>query len=238
MREPNERSAETLDPPAEAASTRLPGAPSEWKLVIGAMAADGAVLFAGFLAAHWLRLSTGLFPGVQVPVRSEHLATLVLLLPIWILIHGMNGLYRPRVIGTILDQGAGLLKAVSLGCLLVLALGFATRTNYFFERRLVLGLAWLVTLLLSGGVRLGVIRRLYLDRHLGGRRPKRIIVVGAGVEGRGFLERTRTNAALHYEVVAFADDDRAKVRSSASENGEEPFLFIVGQITLSRRCLA
>jgi exopolysaccharide biosynthesis polyprenyl glycosylphosphotransferase len=211
MREPNERSAESLDAPVEPVSTRRSGAPSEWKLVIGAMAADGAVLFAGFLGAHWLRLSTGLFQGTPAPIRSEHFATLVLLLPIWILIHGMNGLYRPRVIGTILDQGAGLLKAVSLGCLLVLALGFATRTNYFFERRLVLGLAWFATLLLSGVVRLGVIRRLYLDRHLGGRRPKRIIVVGAGVEGRGFLERTLTNVALHYEVVAFADDDRAKV---------------------------
>jgi exopolysaccharide biosynthesis polyprenyl glycosylphosphotransferase len=211
MREPNERPADQLDPTEETLPARFQNAPSDWKLVIGAMVADAAVLFAGFLGAHWMRFSTGFFQGSPASIRVEHVTTLVLLLPVWILIHGMNGLYRPRVVGTFLDQAVGILKAVSLGCLLVLALGFVTRTNYFLEKRLVLGFAWTFTLLLSSGVRLLLVRRICLDRHLGGMRLKRIIVVGAGVEGRGFLERTRTNVGLNYEVVAFVDDDPAKL---------------------------
>jgi len=211
MREPSERPAETLDPIAADPPGHAVARPSEWKLVIAAMLGDAAVLFVGFLGAYWVRFGTGLFQGATSQIRIEHVATLVLLLPAWILIHGMNGLYRPRVIGTILDQGAGILKALTLGCLVVLALGFATRTNYFFEKRLVLGFAWLFTLILSSSVRLVVLRRIWQGRHLGGKRAKRIIVVGAGIEGRRFLERTRTNAALQYEVVAFADDDHGKV---------------------------
>ena len=82
------------------------------------MLLDAAVLFASFLGAFTLRLGSGLFLGPAEALRSEHLATLLILLPFWILIHGMNGLYRPRIFELFLDHAAGILKAVTLGCLL------------------------------------------------------------------------------------------------------------------------
>jgi exopolysaccharide biosynthesis polyprenyl glycosylphosphotransferase len=190
---------------------REPTRPSELRLEIAAMVLDAAVLFAGFLGGYWMRFSTGLFQGPLVPVRTEHYITLILLLPLWIVIHGVNGLYRPKVIGTLFDQTAGILKTITLGCLLVLALGFLTRTNYFFEKRLVLGFAWLFTLWLSLIVRLLFLRSLYLGRFQARRRIQRIVVVGAGVEGKRFLQRIRTNEALMYEVVGFVDDDPEKI---------------------------
>ena len=178
--------------------------------MLGTMALDAVTLFAGFLAAHWMRFGTGLFPGPQASIRPEHLTTLLLFLPIWILVWGINGLYRPRVFGTILDQGAGVLKSVTLACLLMLALGFVTRTNYFFEKRLVLGFAWLFTTFFALSIRLFVIRAAY-QRHIeGGKRRQRIIVVGAGLEGKRFLNRIESNPAINYQVVAFLDDDPSK----------------------------
>jgi len=196
--------------PGAASATRERGRPSDLGLVIQAMVLDGVVLAAAFLGAYSIRFSTGLFQGPYADVRPEHLSTLILLLPVWLLVHGANGLYRPRVIGTFLDQVAGILKSVSLGCLLVLALGFVTRTNYFYEKRSVLVLAWALGIALSVVLRVLFLRRSYLTRFGGRKKLTRIVVVGAGVEGTRFLQRIRSNEALHYDVVAFADDDETK----------------------------
>ncbi len=186
------------------------GRPSEWRLVLFAMAADAAILFVGFFGAHWMRFGTGLFRGPVEALRAEHATTLLLFLPAWLLLCGINGLYRPRVLGSLLDQAAGVLKVVTFACLLVLALGFLTRTNYFFEKRLVLGFAWLFTTILLLVVRLVFIRRAYLSHAEGGKRRQRIVVVGAGVEGARFLHRIESNPSLRYEVVGFVDDDPSK----------------------------
>ena len=140
----------------------------------------------------------------------EHWWTLGLLLPVWIVIHGIQRLYQPKVLESRLDHAGGIIKSVSLGCLLVLALGFATHTDYFCEKRLVLGFAWLFTLALSLGGRLGLLRAVYRHYFAGQRRMQRIVIVGAGAEGTRFLQRIRTSDVLEYEVVAFVDDDPAK----------------------------
>ncbi len=198
------------DPPP-APSGRGGDRPSELRLVAGTMALDVAVLFLGFLGAHQIRFATGWFQGPPIPIRTEHLTTLIMLAPIWVLIHGVNGLYRPKTMETVLDQFGGILKSVSVGCLLVLLLGFLTRTNYFFEKRLVLGFAWFLTLSIALVLRLGVFRVLYLGRFRNQKRLQRIVIVGAGVEGTRFLQRILTNPSLNYEAVAFVDDDPAKI---------------------------
>jgi len=174
------------------------------------MAVDTVALFAGFVAAHRLRFAFGIFDGPAEPLRPEHGATLVLLLPVWIVLHGVNRLYQPRVFETRLDHAAGILKSVTLGCLLVLALGFSTKTDYFFEKRLVLGFAWLFTVALSFVGRLGVLRAVHRRWFAGHRRLTRIVIVGAGAEGTRFLQRIRTSDVLEYDVVGFVDDDPAK----------------------------
>ncbi len=186
------------------------GRPHEGRLVFLAMASDTFVFFAGFLGAYWMRFESGLFRGPSEPLAVHHLTTLLLFLPIWVLLLGINGLYRPRALGSVLDQGAGIIKTVTLACLLVLALGFLTRTNYFVEKRLVLGFAWLFTTALGLAFRLFVVRRAYLRQLEGGKRRQRIVVVGAGVEGARFLSRIADNPSLNYEVVGFVDDDPEK----------------------------
>jgi exopolysaccharide biosynthesis polyprenyl glycosylphosphotransferase len=203
--------------PADAAvhdGVRERARPSELSLAIAAMFVDAAALFAGFLGAYLMRFSTGLFQGPPEALRLAHFSTLVLLLPVWITIHGVNGLYRPRVIESRLDQVAGILKSISLGCLAVLALGFLTRTDYFFEKRLVLLFAFVFTFVFSVLGRFVILRGFWLRRLAGPRRAQRIVIVGAGVEGTRFLSRIRGSDALNYDVVAFVDDDPAKVGSA------------------------
>jgi exopolysaccharide biosynthesis polyprenyl glycosylphosphotransferase len=202
------------DVAAPASRARIPSRGSRrrselWVVGLG-MTVDAVALFAGFLGAHAFRLGSGVFPGPGEPLRLEHWWTLALLLPAWIVIHGINRLYQPRVLEARLDHAGGVIKSVTLGCLLVLALGFVTHTSYFCEKRLVLGFAWLFTLLLSLVGRLVLLRALYRRYFAGHRRLQRIAIVGAGAEGTRFLQRIRTSDALEYEVVAFVDDDPAK----------------------------
>ncbi len=201
-------SPRTADAPPTPPSGRK--RPSELRLLIVAMVLDAVVLFGGFLAAHAFRFQTGWFAGPSEALRLEHVWTLVLMLPIWILIHGMSGLYRLRSLETRLDQILGVVKSVTLGCLLVLALGFLTKTNYFFEKRLVLIFAAVFCTTLSLFFRFQVLRPLYRRQFGPRRRLQRIVIVGAGVEGTRFLQRIQENEALRYEAVAFADDDAGK----------------------------
>ena len=184
--------------------------PSVMWLLALAMALDAVALFTGFLAAHRFRFAGGIFPGPPESLRPEHWSTLALLLPVWIVIHGVNRLYQPRTFETLLDHAGGILKSITLGCLLVLALGFFTRTDYFFEKRLVLGFAWLFTLILSSTGRLGLLRWVYRRYYTGHRRLTRIVIVGAGAEGTRFSQRIGSSEVLEYHVVGFADDDPAK----------------------------
>lgn len=191
--------------------------PSELTYVVLAMALDGAALFAAFSAAHALRFATGWFAGPPESLRTEHFWTLVLLLPAWILLHGVNGLYRPRILETKLDQTAGVMKTSTLGCLLVLALGFLTRTDYFFEKRLVLVFSWALLLAFSLTARFVVVRPLLRRRFGNHLRRQRIVIVGAGAEGARFLTRIHENEALNYEAVAFVDDDASKAGELVGE---------------------
>ncbi len=189
---------------------REPARAAAMGLVARAMAVDAIALVAGFLGAHRLRFGVGLFPGPSEPILVEHWATLAILLPVWIVLHGINRLYQLRTFETRLDHAGGILKSVTLGCLLVLALGFFTRTNYFFEKRLVLVFAWCLTILISATGRLVILRAVHRRLFTGKKRMQRIVIVGAGAEGTRFLQRIRDSDVLEYEVAAFADDDPAK----------------------------
>jgi len=191
--------------------------PSELTMVFLAMLLDGLALFAAFSTAHALRFATGWFAGPPETLRAEHFWTLILLLPAWILLHGVNGLYRPRILESKLDQVAGIMKTSTLGCLLVLALGFLTRTDYFFEKRLVLVFSWVLLLTFSLTGRFVVVRPLLRRRFGTPSRRQRIVVVGAGAEGARFLSRIHESEALNYEVVAFVDDDPAKTGETVGD---------------------
>ncbi|MDP6529386.1 MAG: sugar transferase [Gemmatimonadota bacterium] len=224
------KAAEAETPPAPPSRSRL----SEGHLVFAAMLLDATVLFCAFLGAHWLRFGSRFFQGTPEVLRSEHLTTLCMLLPLWILLHGLNGLYRSRVLGSVLDQSVGVIKAVFMGCLLVLALGFVTRTDYFFEKRLVLGFAGLFATVSGLVGRLALIRPLYARFIAGAARATRIVIVGAGVEGARFLRRIRETAGLGYEVAAYVDDDPAKRGTSVDgipvEGSVENLIEVVREV--------
>ncbi|MFH1679848.1 MAG: sugar transferase [Candidatus Eisenbacteria bacterium] len=173
------------------------------------IAADAATIVAGFLAAFWIRMLSGLF-DTHVPIQSIHIYALLGVCALWILIFGVHGLYRREVYLSVFDQMMGIFNSVNIGALIVLATAFLTKTNYFLERRLVLLLAWALSIVLLSVVRVGILRVRILRNQQRDPFRCRVAVVGAGETGLHFVRLARLTMNHIYEIAGFVDDDPAK----------------------------
>lgn len=173
------------------------------------IAVDGAVIFASFLAAYWFRLQSGLFIS-YIPMQSFHVFGALAVCALWIVIFAAHGLYRREKYLSVFDQMIGVFNSVNVGVLIILATAFVTKQNYFLERRLILALAWALTIIVLILIRVFVVR-VWLLRNLE-RDPfrVRIVVVGAGESGRQFVHLVRHTMARSYDLAGFVDDDPEK----------------------------
>ncbi|MFH1277021.1 MAG: sugar transferase [Candidatus Eisenbacteria bacterium] len=178
--------------------------------------ADVAAIFISFLAAYWLRLQSGLFI-TYLPIRTFHIYALLAACAFWILIFGIHGLYRRPIYLSVFDQMVGIFNSVNIGVLVILATAFATKTNYFLERRLVLVLAWALSILLLTVFRVVLVRTWMLRNQARDPFRCRILVVGAGKTGAQFIRLARLTMNHVYDLVGFIDDDQAKQGTSVED---------------------
>lgn len=177
------------------------------------IAADIAVIFISFLVAYWFRLQSGFFL-TYLPIRSFHFYALFGVSALWILVFGIHGLYRREVYLSVFDQMVGIFNGVNIGVLVILATAFVTKTNYFLERRLVLVIAWALSILFLTIVRVVIVRTWMLRNQARDPFRSRVLVVGAGETGAQFIRLARLTMNHVYEVTGFIDDDPAKVGTS------------------------
>jgi exopolysaccharide biosynthesis polyprenyl glycosylphosphotransferase len=168
---------------------------------------DSVLVYASFLAAYWIRCLSGWFP-TYIPILPVHFWLLGGLTLVMLLLFSLQRLYRPEAVTAVLDQLIGLFNAVSLGILLLLAAAFLFKTEYFVERRLVLGLAWVFSLATLSIARVFVLRPYLLKRRRDA--GERVLVVGAGEGGADFARQVREGAASPFQIVGFLDDDPGK----------------------------
>ena len=182
------------------------------------LAADTVIFAVTFVAAYLLRFDFTLSPIY----RAQIWRLLPFLLPGKILIFFFFGLYRGMWRYTSLNDLWRLLEATLLSMLLYIA-----ATLYFFGfhgiPRSVFFLDAILTLLMSGGLRLGIrlayvvtynsdnLWPLRLSSLLNHRATgKSILILGAGGAGEKMLREIFDNPHLNYRVVGFLDDDRSK----------------------------
>lgn len=172
------------------------------------LAVDAALIYGSFLAAYWVRCLSGWFP-TYVPIQPIHFWLLGGLTLLMLLLFSAQGLYRPEIRTAVIDQLIGLFNSVSLGILLLLAVAFLAKYEYFVERRLVLGFAWVFSLVSLGVARVFVLRPYLAAERRRAAARAHVLVVGAGEAGRDFLRQVRENPAALHQVVGFVDDDPA-----------------------------
>ena len=189
--------------------------PVLWLLDVLAL---GTALYLGY----WLRVTSGLF-GATYEMGLMRLIPMALISVGWTAIFAMQGLYRRAKVMAGLDQVLSIGKSTTLGFLLLLAISFVWKRNYFAESRLVVGFGWVFSILLPSAVRLGLVRTMLRRRlkHRGGSR--RAVVVGPIPFARRFIEESlpSTNG---YKVVGFVETREGEI---ASDLGPE---YVLGRM--------
>lgn len=172
--------------------------------------------------AHLLRFNFEIPPDTEA-VMTRILTMIVL---VKIITFYMFDLYKGMWRYTSLDDLINILKAGSVGSLVLVAIIVFTHGFAGFSRATFI-IDWLLTLFLIAGYRVGI--RLFFwiglkDRtsrlaslalfgfSKGDKRgTKRLLILGAGDCGEKIFREIRDNASLRYSVVGFLDDNEMKV---------------------------
>lgn len=165
---------------------------------------DGCTIAAAFSLAYLLRFYWEIIPALDEPPVGPYFTVLTPLVPAWILIFAAYGLYRDRVQSQ-LDEALRITSAVAVGMMGLLAASFFYRQ--FSYSRLWILYAWVLSTILLLIVRL-VMRAAHRVLRMRGVDVRRVIIVGAGQEGRTVVDVLRRRPELGQRPVAFLDPDQ------------------------------
>lgn len=152
----------------------------------------------------------------EMDVPPDYISAVINTLPLVILLRFYCfwgfGLYRNILRFASIDDAISIVKAVSAGSLLLIAVLYLLNGFYGYPRS-VFFIDWLMLIVLVGGSRLAVriINEVRPAFEQGG---KRTLIVGAGRAGEAIVREMLRNRTVDYNPVGFADDDLAKVGST------------------------
>lgn len=168
---------------------------------------DAAVLLIAFTLAYWLRFSVGLAVSTDiVPNPQEYLVLAILLIPVWLLIFAIFGLYDFNILlGDITEYGR-IFNAVTWGMMAVMIYGF-------FNPEFVIARAWLVFSWLFSGMllclfRLTMRRIAYRARRFG-YFVSPTVIVGTNQEAIALADQLRDAAGSGLQIAGFISIDGA-----------------------------
>ncbi len=111
-----------------------------------AMVADLAIVGVAWLAAYWIRFDA--FPApLGIPEFRAYVEALVAILPLWHVLFRARGLYEPHRTASIPGEAIDLVRAATMGVVILVAVTFFAR-SYFYSR----GVIALFYLLSTGGL--------------------------------------------------------------------------------------
>ncbi|HET6781347.1 MAG TPA: sugar transferase [bacterium] len=165
---------------------------------------DASMIAAAFSLAYLFRFYWEIVPALDEPPVTPYFAVLTPLIPAWILVFAAYGLYRDRI-PSHLDEALRITSAVAVGMMALLAASFFYRE--FSYSRLWILYAWVLSTILLLTARL-IMRAAHRLLRMRGIDVRRVLVVGAGQEGRMVVEVLRTRPELGQRPVAFLDPDQ------------------------------
>ncbi|MEJ2725325.1 MAG: nucleoside-diphosphate sugar epimerase/dehydratase [Deltaproteobacteria bacterium] len=188
--------------------------------------------------AHLLRFNFSIPP--------DHFAVMVRVLPIVLVIKiltfYMFDFYRGMWRYTSLNDLVNMIKAASVGSLLIVALILFTHGFTGFSRATFI-IDWILTIFFVAGYRAGIrlffwiggkdisVRTarfgLFKTRRSADRGGKRLLIIGAGDCGEKIFREIQDNGSLRYRVVGFVDDDENKI---GRQIHGKPVLGTTGQL--------
>ncbi|MFC1975542.1 sugar transferase [Chloroflexota bacterium] len=174
-----------------------------WTFLIGV---DVAMVLVGFWLAYLLRFETSLvwFYQHEIPPQNYYQWLVVLLVPIWLGIFALFGLYDFKNLFSGMQEYTRAFNACTLAIMLII---FST----FFDPGFVVARGWVILAWLFIGLCVisgrFIMRRMIQQLRAKGRFLTMVLVVGANEEGRAIAQQLQINRKAGIRVIGFADDE-------------------------------
>lgn len=142
---------------------------------------------------------------------SFYFSILVIIVPVAILLNGLNGMYAPKRVLSKRREAAGAFSANTILILifaLVLFLGSKNPYLYNFSRSLLIYF-YIFTLIFEIGER-AAIRLVLRDIRKKGYNSKQILLVGYSRAAEGFIDRCRVNPEWGYKIRGILDNNHGE----------------------------
>ena len=182
------------------------GAVMQWRLLTAGLVVNDVLMIGlAFLLAYIVRfnLDLGLFRE-EVFVSVDYYRTLSsVLIPIWIVIFYLNGLYRRSKLFGGTEEYSLVFRSTSSGILVLIIVSFLI-PDFILSRGWMV-MAWISSVLLVGGGRF-IIRRIVYSMRKRGLFVTPAIIVGANREGIALAEQLVGWQTSGLQVVGFVDD--------------------------------
>ncbi|HLE15329.1 MAG TPA: sugar transferase [Anaerolineales bacterium] len=177
----------------------------QWRLfTIGLILTDVFMASIAFQLAYYVRFQLSLSIFFQNQKASIHFyqQVVIILIPIWLLIFYVLGLYdRQKLLGGTKEYST-LFNGITFGMALLIAVGFL-EPNFIFARGWLL-LAWLFAFLFIATGRFTLRRVVYALRQKGFFLASAVIV-GANNEGLSLAEQLMTMKSSGFHIIGFVD---------------------------------
>lgn len=166
--------------------------------------ADILVVSFSLLLAWYLRFASPFFTdGIRALRLPSYIRLVTILLPIYLLLFVLFGLYRPYRKQRFKKEFREIILANTLGIIIILAILYTARSVNF--SRLMLGMFYILSCVGMSIVR-GCIRKILRVMRAKGYNLKHIIIVGAGALGQTFAKKVTDDRQLGYKICGYVDD--------------------------------
>jgi len=182
---------------------------------------DFLMLFAAGLTAYFLRtgsLISGFLPvRFNLPLR-EYLLILSLIIPLWLIIFALAGLYKLKITRSTIEEFFGLVTASAAGFMAVVV--FIFLRGEFFDSRFIILVAWFfaVVFVMAGRIIMRQVQKYLLVHYDFG--SHKVLVIGKDDLSRLIVEQIETEPASGYKIVKHLfQPDIAEVRQAGDNPG-------------------
>jgi len=170
---------------------------------------DIAMIILAFVLAYYSRSQIEIANGFANIGMIEYLKYALYLLPAWIGLIALNGLYAFKNRNGFLSDFYRIFISASVAVLLLIVLIFLTKTSFF--SRIILILTWVfsIALITLGRMFLKSFRKILLAKGIG---QTRLLIIGSSSTAENLIKELKQKSIIYYNLVGYLSDDEEIIK--------------------------
>jgi len=167
---------------------------------------DVIFIVTGFSFSFWFVFRSG-FYGNSRSYPSYFLLSIILIALIFLFVFQLEGLYKYQAIANPIHQIQSLIKCYFRVLAAFIILVFFMKTKYISDSRLTIGLGFIFSFIFMSIARVYLIPKIFRFFVGKGLIRKRVLIIGAGEQGKTVLSRLQISSRNYFEIIGFCDDN-------------------------------